>query len=90
MQAVSVTVTDWGMPVSSGRILLILEAAVSCDGTGLVFEVPPFIADGDGGCVLPATMSWEKAKMWPSSAVLLAYVKGSFLMPQRTMMWRVV
>ena len=32
-------------------------------------------------------MSRKKAKMWTLSAFLLAYEKGSFLMPQRTLMW---
>ena len=41
------------------------------------------------GSVFPATMSWEKATMRPSSAVLFASEKGIFSIPHRTLMWRV-
>ena len=89
LQAVSVLVIAWMMPVSSGRILLILEAAVSCGGMRWSSRFHHSSSMTMVGDVLPATMSQEKATMWPLSTVLLAYEKGSFSMPQRTLMWRV-
>ena len=77
------------MKGSPGRILLILEAAVSCNGTGLYPRFhQSFLVVMVGG-VSPAKMSREKASMWISSVVLLAYEEGSFSMPQRTLMWHV-
>ena len=76
MRAVSVPVTTWGVPVSSGRILLILEAAVICDGTGWSSWFQHSWSIAMVGGVLPVTMLREKATIWPLSAVLLAYEKG--------------
>ena len=84
MQAVSVLVTSWGMPVYSGQILLISEAAVICDGIGWSSRFYHSSLMAMVGGVLPATMSREKATMWTLRAALLAYEKGSFSMPQRT------
>ena len=89
MRAVSIPVTAWGIQVSSGRILLILEASVICDGTGWCLRFHHSSLMAMVGGVSPTAMLQEKAAMWPLSAVLLAYEKGSLSMPQRTMMWRV-
>ena len=63
------------------------EAAVCCDGTGRSSRFHQSFPIVMVGGVSSAKMFREKSKMWTLSAVLLAYEKGSFLMPQRNMMW---
>ena len=76
--------------MSSGMGLVTSGAAICCGGTGrsLRSYQPSLIAMVGG--VSPSTMLRDKAIMWPSSVVLLLYDKGSFLMPQRTLMWQFV
>ena len=61
-----------GMLWSSGLSLLTLVDAVHCDGTGRSSRSHHSLLIAMVGGVSPATMLREKAKMWPSSAVLLA------------------
>ena len=72
MRACSATAAASGMLCSYGFSLVTSEAAVCCDGMGRSSRSHQSSLIAIVGGVSPATMSREKAKMWPSSTVLFA------------------
>ena len=72
MQNRSATAAALGMIFPSGFSLVILEAAVCFDGMGWYLRSHKSSLIENVCGLYPATMSREKATMWPLSAVLLA------------------
>ena len=70
-QAQSAPFSASGMLWYSGLILVTLEAAVCCDGTGRSSRSHHSLLIAMVGGVSPAKMSREKAIMWPPIAVVL-------------------
>ena len=71
MLTFSAPVAASGMLWSSGMSFLTSMAAVCCDGTDRFSRSHHSLLITMVGDVSPDTMYWEKATMWPSSAVLL-------------------
>ena len=72
MLSLSASVAALGMLWSSGLSFLTSVAAVCSDRTGLSSRSYHSSPIAMVGGVSPATMSQEKATMWPSRGVLLA------------------
>ena len=78
MHAFSANASASEMLCSSGHSLVTLEAAVCGNETRRSSRSHQLVLVGMLGGVSPATFSREKATMWLSSAVLIAYEKGDF------------
>ena len=89
MHACSANASASEMLCSSGHRLVTLEAAVCGNETRRSSRSHQLGLVGMLGGVSPATFSREKATMWLSSAVLIAYEKGDFSIPHKTQRWRV-
>ena len=72
MRALSAPVAASGMLWYSGLILVTSESDVCCDGTVRSSRSRHSSLIAVVGGVPPATISREKATIWPSSVVLLA------------------
>ena len=83
MRACSATAAALGMLCLSGRSLATSEAAVCSDGMGRSLRSHQLGLIEMVGGVSPATMSQEKATMWPSIAAVSRRRRGFFIFPIR-------